>query len=255
MAPTHENHSTPVRTSTPAPALAPAAAPQDPAPHGHGLLLRRWDAGSDADLAAWFRGRTDPEFRRWNTPHRVDTDLDSARESLRGQLRSAADGINAPFCVADAATGAPLGHVGINLIDRVQSTARVGYWVLPEARGQRVATRALGLAARWAFTELGLHRLELGHALGHDASCRIAQTCGFRYEGTLRGAMFAAGRHDAFRDVHLHGRLATDPNPNPESDPDPESESAPESANGSESAAHPGPAADQAPAADQGPAL
>ncbi|MFF4750551.1 GNAT family N-acetyltransferase [Streptomyces sp. NPDC002514] len=224
MAPTHENHSAPVRTSAPAPA------PQDPAPHGHGLLLRRWDAGSDADLAAWFRGRTDPEFRRWNTPYRVDTDLDSARESLRGQLRSAADGINAPFCVADAATGAPLGHVGINLIDRVQSTARVGYWVLPEARGQRVATRALGLAARWAFTELGLHRLELGHALGHDASCRIAQSCGFRYEGTLRDAMFASGRHDAFRDVHLHGRLATDPEPESESAKDSEPVTDPEPA-------------------------
>ena len=40
------------------------------------------------------------------------------------------------------------------------------------------------------LTQLGLHRLELGHALGHDASCRIAGTCGFAYEGTLRDAMF-----------------------------------------------------------------
>lgn len=82
---------------------------------------------------------------------------------------------------------------------------------LPEARGHRVATRALVLAARWAFTDLGLHRLELGHALGHHASCRIAERCGFPREGTLRGAMFETGRRDAFRDVHLHARLTTDP--------------------------------------------
>ena len=75
------------------------------------------------------------------------------------------------------------------------------------------AARAESLAAHWALTDLGLHRLELGHALGHDASCTVAERCGFRYEGTLRGAMFEAGRHDAFRDIHLHARLATDPEP------------------------------------------
>ncbi|CAM5693262.1 Acetyltransferase OS=Streptomyces fumanus OX=67302 GN=GCM10018772_31150 PE=4 SV=1 [Streptomyces fumanus] len=87
--------------------------------------------------------------------------------------------------------------------------------MLPEARGRGVARRALLLATRWAFDDLRLHRVELGHALGHDASCRVAERCGFGYEGTLRGAMFEAGRQDRFRDVHLHARLATDPEPTP----------------------------------------
>ncbi|MFF0222842.1 GNAT family N-acetyltransferase [Streptomyces sp. NPDC004629] len=207
MAPTYEQHSAPVRTPDPLPV------PPDPEPHGHGLRLRLWDAGSEADVVAWHRGRSDPDFRRWNTPLRIAADLDGARASLRAQMQSAADGSCVPFLVMDAATGATLGHVAVNAIDHALRLARVGYWVLPEARGQRVATRALAVAARWAFTELGMHRLELGHALGHDASCRIAQNCGFPYEGTLRDAMFAAERHDAFRDVHLHARLATDPEP------------------------------------------
>ncbi|CAL9493309.1 hypothetical protein SUDANB15_03264 [Streptomyces sp. enrichment culture] len=76
-----------------------------------------------------------------------------------------------------------------------------------------MAIRALLLAAHWALTELGLHRLELDHALGHEASCRVAERCGFGYEGTTRGAIFEAGRHDAFRDARLHARLATDPEP------------------------------------------
>ena len=76
-----------------------------------------------------------------------------------------------------------------------------------------MATRALLLATRWALTELGLHRLELDHAVGHEVSCRIAERCGFGYEGTLRGAVFQEARHDAFRDAHLHARLATDPDP------------------------------------------
>ncbi len=181
--------------------------------HGHGLRLRPWDPDSEVDAESWFRGRTDPEFARWNTPLRITTDRDSALESLRDTARHIREGTSAPYCVTAAATGTPLGHIGVNVIDRVMSSARVGYWVLPEARGRRVATHALALVARWAVTEpgLGLHRLELGHAVGHDSSCRIAERCGFRHEGTLRGAMWEAGRYDAYRDVHLHARLATDP--------------------------------------------
>ncbi|MFF1448527.1 GNAT family N-acetyltransferase [Streptomyces sp. NPDC058274] len=189
------------------------ATPSFPEPQGHGLRLRPWNAESDADAGAWLRGLSDPEFQRWNTPLKAVRDIDDARDSLRARAESAADGSGVSFRVTDAGTGVTLGHIGVNEIDHVIRVARVGYWVLPEARGRQVATRALLLAARFAFSELGLHRLELGHALGHDVSCRVAERCGFLWEGTLRGAMFEAARSDAFRDVHLHARLATDPEP------------------------------------------
>lgn len=180
---------------------------------GHGLRLRLWDPDSDADVQSWLRGRTDPEFRRWNTPLILEKDLDDARESLASHVQNAADGTGMPFCITDEETGATLGQVSLGVVSRPMQYGRVGYWVLPEARGRGIATRALLLATPWAFTELGLFRLELGHALGHEASCRIAERCGFPYEGTLRGAMWETGRHDAFRDCHLHARLATDPEP------------------------------------------
>ncbi|WP_406008330.1 GNAT family N-acetyltransferase [Streptomyces sp. NBC_00637] len=190
----------------------------DPAPaatglQGHGLTLRPWDPESATDVDAWLRGHTDPGFRRWNTPLRTITDTAGARASLAARAADTTAGSSRTFCVTDTADGTVLGQISVNMIDRVLSFARVGYWVLPEARGRHVATRSLLLASHWAFTDVGLHRLELGHALGHDASCRIAERCGFRYEGTLRGAMWEEGRRDAFRDVHLHGRLTTDPEP------------------------------------------
>ncbi|WP_217171384.1 GNAT family N-acetyltransferase [Streptomyces sp. AC512_CC834] len=182
-------------------------------PLGHGLRLRAWDAGSDADAQTWLRGHLDPDFQRWNTPLKLWTDLAGARESLRARARDAADGRSASFRITDDGSGTTLGGIGVHEISRQMKVARVGYWVLPEARGRGVATRALLLASRWAFAEIGLHRLELGHAVGHDASCRIAERSGYVAEGTLREAMFEAGRHDAFRDVHLHARLTTDEEP------------------------------------------
>ncbi|MET9679799.1 GNAT family N-acetyltransferase [Streptomyces coeruleorubidus] len=190
--------------------------------HGRGLRLRPWDATSGSDVETWLRGMRDPEFRRWNTPLRLVTDRTSARESLRARAQSAAEGTSMSFRVADARSDTALGHIGVNEIKYHLKVARVGYWVLPEARGQGVATRALLLAAHWALTELGLYRLELDHAVGHEASCRIAERCGFAYEGTLRGAIFEEDRHDAFRDAHLHARLATDPEP--EADPEPDAD-------------------------------
>ncbi|WP_371670726.1 GNAT family N-acetyltransferase [Streptomyces sp. NBC_00289] len=197
MTDTREPHSIPLTTSL----------------HGHGLTLRTWDPESATDVAAWLRAHTDPDFLRWNTPLRTIEDTASARASLDARAADVATGRAMTFCVTDAGDGTILGQVSVNAIDRIFSCGVVGYWVLPEARGRNVAARSLLLAARWAFTEVGLHRLELGHGIGHEASCRVAERCGFRYEGTLRGAMWEANRRDAFRDAHRHGRLATDPEP------------------------------------------
>ena len=164
-------------------------------------------------MEEWFRGLTDPDFVRWNTPLKMVRDRDDARESLRSKTGCQAEGTEASFRITDADDGTTLGQVSVQNIDSVVRTARVGYWVMPEARGRGVATRALLLATRWALTDLGLNRLELGHALGHEASCRIAERCGFRYEGILRGAMFASGSQETFQDAHLHGRIASDPEP------------------------------------------
>ncbi|MFJ9906774.1 GNAT family N-acetyltransferase [Streptomyces sp. NPDC101152] len=178
---------------------------------GHGLRLRPWDADCEADVEAFFRGCADPEFRRWNTPLTPVSDLAVARASIAAKAEGARTGTGVAFCVEDAGDGTRLGHISVQDIHPVLSHAIVGYWVLPESRGRGVATRALALAAHWAHTELGLHRLELHHAVGHEVSCKVAERCGFRYEGTMRGQMFEADRQDAFRDSHLHARLATDP--------------------------------------------
>ncbi|WP_063779640.1 GNAT family N-acetyltransferase [Streptomyces sp. AcH 505] len=216
--------------------LTDSAVPRLPPPgeiSGFGVRLRLWRAG---DEAALLRGLSDAEFQRWNTPLvRVRTE-EGAAELVRRRREGWERAEMAQFCVvADGdgsgsgggggaygpgggpygPDGAILGSVGLGMLDLRQRSGRVGYWVLPEARGHGVARRALEVCTRWAFEQAGLHRIELGHAIGHDASCRIAERCGYRYEGTQRDAMFQEGRLDLFRDVHMHARIATDPAPDP----------------------------------------
>jgi RimJ/RimL family protein N-acetyltransferase len=56
---------------------------------------------------------------------------------------------------------------------------------------------------------LGLNRVSLHHAVGNQASCRVAGTAGYAFEGVARGAL--ATPDAGFEDMHVHARLAGDP--------------------------------------------
>jgi len=68
---------------------------------------------------------------------------------------------------------------------------------------------ALDAVSAFGFGRLGLHRIELAHAVENKVSCLVAVRAGYSYEGTLRHAMRypVDGR---WSDEHLHARLTTD---------------------------------------------
>lgn len=147
----------------------------------------------------------DPDVARWN-PAAVDDESAAAR-----WCRDLADwsaGDHASWIVADLRDDAPLGVVSVHAVDLVQADAEIGYRVHPSARGRGVATEAVVAASAWAFAHLGLVRIELAHAVGNVASCRVAERAGYRLEGVTRQSfVYGDGcRHDE----HLHGRLVGD---------------------------------------------
>ncbi|MFJ8308590.1 MULTISPECIES: GNAT family N-acetyltransferase [unclassified Streptomyces] len=205
-----------VRPPSPGQAPDPRPAAEGEAPlrfqelTGYGLRLRAW-RDDDADVDAVIRGLNDPEALRWGPPVAL-VDPAGAREFVSRCADRWAGGRFAPYCVADADTDAPLGSVALHNIFLPMGHAGVGYWLLPEARGRGATTNAVNLLTGWAFATLGLHRIELGHAIGNDSSCRVAERCGFAYEGIARGYLpgTPAG---TFHDMHQHARLSTDPAP------------------------------------------
>lgn len=82
--------------------------------------------------------------------------------------------------------------------------------VSPDHRGQGVATRAVRLLIRYAFEELGLHRVVAHAEPDNRASLRIATRVGLRREGIVRAAEQSRGER---RDHVQLARLATDPEP------------------------------------------
>ncbi|MFE0106974.1 GNAT family N-acetyltransferase [Streptomyces sp. NPDC059009] len=171
---------------------------------GGGLVLRPWEARDAGVVLAAFAA---PEMER-----QADEPLNSLADAERWIARRAADreaDVAYAFAVAVAYAdgGTALGNVAVSAVNRTHGVGWVSYWTAPQARGRGVASRGCAALAHWAFLELGLFRLELGHRVNNPASCAVARAAGFVVEGVQRQKL----AYDGVRyDVELHARLASD---------------------------------------------
>ncbi|WP_414938185.1 GNAT family N-acetyltransferase [Amycolatopsis sp. cmx-11-51] len=171
---------------------------------GGSVLLRPWRrADAPVVLAA---AREPLMARQFDKP--VDTVAAAEGWIADGDLARSA-GTAFAFAVLDA-QGSPVGNVAVSNVDRRHLTGWMSYWVRERAQGQGLASRACRVAARWAFAELTLFRLELGHRVDNPASCKVALAAGFTPEGVERAKLLYNGTRF---DVERHARLATDPGP------------------------------------------
>jgi [ribosomal protein S5]-alanine N-acetyltransferase len=99
-----------------------------------------------------------------------------------------------------------LGQVGLRQVDLRFGYAEISYWVREAVRRRGLATEGVQLAADWALTDLGLHRLEIRHSVHNQPSCLVALRAGFEHEGTARSSLL---HHDGWHDMHIHGRFGT----------------------------------------------
>ena len=155
------------------------------------MTLRAW---RDADLEA-SRALADDELLRWS-------DVPAAP----GENRS--DQALVSFVVEVDGVDGPAGMV--QLRPTGAGVGAVSWATYKPYRQQRIATRAVRMLAAYAFTELGLDRLQAEVDLGNTPSSRVAVRAGFRREGVLRGATARDGeRHD----VIVYGLRRDDPRP------------------------------------------
>ena len=102
----------------------------------------------------------------------------------------------------------PAGVLAVNNIVRgVSQSATIGYFVAQERTGNGIATRAVGHVCDWAFTTVGLHRLEAGTLTANLASQRVLERNGFTRIGVAERYLRIAG---AWQDHVLFQRLAQD---------------------------------------------
>jgi RimJ/RimL family protein N-acetyltransferase len=134
---------------------------------------------------------------RWLPWCRPDYGLDDARDWVAKQVAAFSEGADFQFVIVSP-TGRFAGGCGVDLLDRINRRANLGYWVRSSEAGRGAATDAARLAAAWAFANTDLIRIEILVATGNVRSQRVAENAGAVREGILRSRLLLHGvPHDA----------------------------------------------------------
>ena len=127
--------------------------------------------------------------RRWLQPWEatlpgVQTGVDM-RISIRRLLQQHREGSGYPFVMEYA--GEIAGQLNIWGVMRGSlCSATIGYWVSERFAGHGITPAAVAMATDLAFSDLGLHRVEICLRPENRPSLRVVQKLGFRYEGVRR---------------------------------------------------------------------
>ncbi|WP_239115798.1 GNAT family N-acetyltransferase [Planotetraspora kaengkrachanensis] len=125
----------------------------------------------------------------------VGLNLPSTPEAFQTFLSRFDEGRSAEgllVCLRD--TGAIAGNVNINSIIRGRfQNGSLGYAAFAPYAGRGYMSEGLGLVLRHAFQELRLHRLEAQIRPENQASIKLVQRHGFRYEGYSPDLLFIDG--------------------------------------------------------------
>ncbi|MER6214172.1 MULTISPECIES: GNAT family N-acetyltransferase [unclassified Streptomyces] len=167
-----------------------------------GLELRPWrESDADALVAA----AQEPGIRQWN--RLFVASKEEACERIKRMRERWQSEQSAIWAIARPGGGQALGLIGWGDIDLQGGSAEILYWLLPGGRGRGAMVEATQRLSRWAFEDLGLHRLRLCHAVANSASCRVAEKAGYSLEGTMRSALL---HEDGWHDEHLHALVQGD---------------------------------------------
>jgi len=110
--------------------------------------------------------------------------------------------------VCEQATKRIVGVINVNNIVRGSFlSASLGYYAGAPFAGRGYMREGLELVKRYAFLELGLHRLEANIQPDNHRSISLVQQCGFTREGMSRDFLYIHGRwRDHERWTALHDR-------------------------------------------------
>ncbi len=169
--------------------------------YGQNLRLR---AIEREDIPRFLRWLNDPEVRRFLVMHEP---LSRAREErwFEEQLSRQNELILAIEVLIDD-EWVHIGAIGLHRIDLKNRTAVLGIVIGEKNFWEKGYGReAIRVLLRYAFWELGLHRVELETFAFNARALRCYEAVGFKRVGTRRQAFFREG---AFHDVILMDLLA-----------------------------------------------
>jgi RimJ/RimL family protein N-acetyltransferase len=137
---------------------------------------------NEDDLPHFVKWLADPDVRRWLAAVGEPPTLDDEYEWYEDQ-RANPDGV---LWSIETLDGDLVGSTGLRLAPHAER-AELGIAIQDKHRwGEGLGTDAVRLVVEYAFSELGLHRIELHVDEENERAIRCYEKCGFVREGLLR---------------------------------------------------------------------
>lgn len=146
------------------------------------LLLRPLEPD---DVEMLWPDISDPEISRYMA-WEAHTDKSQTAAFLKGEVARREEGRGYTWAVFKG--GEFCGIVSLISLVRshralVYNKAELAYWLGRRFQGQGIMTEAVHRVMRFAFEEMGLHKLFVSHFVVNDASGNLIKRLGFRYVG------------------------------------------------------------------------
>ena len=135
---------------------------------------------------------SDPEVTKYLTwsPH---SSLKETERYINLLQKKYADGSFNDWGVIYKQTGKFIGTCGYTSFDIYKNAGEVGYVLAKDFWGQGLAAEAVRAVIDFGFKKFGLDSFFAKHMEGNDASGRVMQKCGMKFEGMFRHSMFIKG--------------------------------------------------------------
>jgi RimJ/RimL family protein N-acetyltransferase len=130
----------------------------------------------------------------------------AGRAFVERQWLGAKEGQGWSLVIASQIDQKALGSVVLRMRPQA-AVAGIGYWLMPAARGQGNASRAVRMLTTWALDQAEFERVEAWVEPGNHASIGLLTRCGYVAEGCLR-SFLAFGQRRA--DVLVFSRIRMD---------------------------------------------
>ena len=161
-----------------------------PTLHTERLTLRRMKVSDTDDMFEYASLASTTRYLTWR-PHRSREYTKEYLEYL-GTRYATGDFYDWAVTV-DSEGGKMIGTCGFTRFDPANDSAEIGYVLNPAYHGQGITAEAATEVIRFGFEVLGLHRIEAKYMIGNDASRRVMEKLGMKFEGELCDAIKLGG--------------------------------------------------------------
>ncbi|WP_088042961.1 GNAT family N-acetyltransferase [Bacillus sp. EAC] len=158
------------------------------------------------DAESLFNYASNPEVTKyvtWETHHTIE----DSKQFINYVLELYKESKIAPFAIEDKSTGKLIGTADFVSWNTNHHNGEIGYVLSPDYWGKGIVPEVVNLLLKFGFNQMNMERIQARCFVENNASERVMQKVGMKFEGISRHAMFIKGQ---FVDLKIYAIIKND---------------------------------------------